>query len=116
MTSNDINAIAGYVGIGAAILLAISVFAHLVMLGVLYSRLRREHPDHYKEIGEPSLFLNNSISKGFSIRRYLLDKDYLSLQDARVTQLGNRIRQSILVATTSFGVFFLACVVIWVTY
>ena len=84
-----------------AILLPMS-FAHVVVLEMLYFRLRRRHPDYYKSIGEPSLFMNNSISKSGNSYRYLMDKDYLVVQDQRAVDLGNWSRLMLVAGITLF--------------
>ncbi len=89
------------------ILLAPLILAYLSRLEVLFYRLRHEFPQHYKEIGEPSLFLNNSISKGSAMVRYLLDRDYRNVQDVRTNRIGEYLRWLFFAAT---GVFSLAVV------
>ena len=99
--------IAASFAIGAMILLAPIIVTYLILLEVLFYRLRHHFPQHYKEIGEPSLFLNNSISKGSAMVRYLLDRDYRDLQDERTHRMGESARRLFLAAT---GVFSLALV------
>lgn len=116
MTPYEINAIAAYAEVAALIVLAPVIIAYLVILEMLFYRLRHKHPEHYKEIGEPSLFLNNSISKSFGVVRYLLDKDYLVVPDERAKQLGQRSRQLFLFATGAFGFALLAFGVLSFTF
>lgn len=100
-----VNEIAAFILIGAVISLGLLIVAYLVLLEMLFYRLRSEYADHYREIGAPSLFLNNSISKGFGVVRYLLDKGYLAVSDRRINRLGEYARRLFYVIT---GVFCLA--------
>ncbi len=83
---------------------------------MLFYRLRRKHPGHYREIGEPSLFMNDSISKSFGIVRYPLDKGYLVIPDRRENQLGNRSRQLFFIATGIFGVALVVFAILSATF
>ncbi len=105
------NLIAGYVLIGAMALTAPLIVAYLIMLARLFSYMRDKHPAEYKEMGEPSLFMNNSISNSMGVVRFLLDRDYRSISDPRVNQLGERSRQIFMTAIGLFGVALLAFVV-----
>ena len=116
MTTSAINLIAGYVLIGAIALTAPLTIAYLVALEMLFHRMRKQHPDHYKRIGEPSLFLNNSISKSIGVVRFLIDRDYLDMPDTRANQLGMRSRQLFVAAMSMFGVSLLAFAVMSVTF
>ncbi|HVZ33876.1 MAG TPA: hypothetical protein VG963_15725 [Polyangiaceae bacterium] len=116
MTPHEINGIAAYAVVAALILLAPVIIAYLVVLEMLFYRLRHKHPEHYKEIGEPSLFLNNSISKSFGVVRYLLDKDYLVVPDERANKLAQRSRKLFFLAIGVFVVALLAFAVLSVTF
>lgn len=116
MTPHEINGIAAYILAVALILLLPVIIAYLVVLEMLFYRLRHKHPEHYREIGEPSLFMNNSISKGFGMVRYLLDRDYLVVPDARANRLGERSRQLFFIATGVFGLALVAFAVLSATF
>jgi len=57
--------------------------------------LRERHPAVWESLGEPSLFLNNSIANSLAVLRFLWRKDYEALNDpdfaerARVLRLYN---------------------------
>src|SRR5262245_40727671 len=116
MTAYGVNTIAAYVEAGALILLAPTIVAYLVVLAFLFYRLRHDHPQRYEELGAPSLFTNNSVSKGFTVVRYLLDEDYLGVPDIRVNQLGKRSRQLLLASALIFGVALVAFAMLWATF
>jgi hypothetical protein len=88
MTRSYINLIAAYVVIGAFALTVPLTIAYLVVLEMLFHCMRKKHPDDYKRLGEPSLFMNNSISKGMEVVRFLIDRDYLDIPGRRASQLG----------------------------
>jgi hypothetical protein len=95
--------VAACIAIAAWGLLIPVVVGYIVLLEMLFFRLRRKCPTHYEEIGSPSVFLNNSISKGGAMMRYVLDRDYLAAQDERAVRLGERSRQLLLTAAVLFG-------------
>ena len=57
-------------------LLVLVVFAMVPIGFVLVSRvhriLRKRHPETYRELGSPTLFLNNSILNGWLFLRFLV--------------------------------------------
>ena len=91
----------------AWVLSGLVTVGYLVLLEMLFHRLRKSHADHYRELGEPSLFLNNSITKGIGVVRYLLNRGYLSVPDERVKQLGEYSRRLFIVAISLFGLVLL---------
>jgi len=110
------NLIAGYVLIGAMALMAPLIVVYLILLARLLSCIRDKHPAEYKEMGEPSLFMNNSISNSMGVVRFLLDRDYRNIADPRVNQLGERLRQIFMTTISLFGVALLAFVVMSLTF
>ena len=110
-----VSVMVGYLLAGALALLGVFIAAYLVLLQMLFYRLRHEHADHYRELGEPSLFLNNSMSMGYRVVHYLLDKDYRVLPDQRVNQLGEYARRLFIANTSLFGFALLMFVLLAVT-
>jgi hypothetical protein len=104
-----------YITIAILVLLVPMAFSYLIVLEVLFSRLRRMHPDHYEAIGRPSVFLNNSISKSRRMSAYLKDRDYLVVPDSRVVRLGNLSRGLLVSGLTLFGLCILAFAVVAVS-
>lgn len=99
---------AALVLIAGLILLVPVCVAYLVVLEMMFFRLRRRHPEHFKRIGEPSVFFNNSVSKADAMMRYLLDRDYLEVPDERAVKLGERSRQLLLAGFALFGLSLVA--------
>jgi len=96
-------------------LLVLSSFSYLVFLEMLFFRLRRKHPEYYKAIGEPSLFLNNSISKSGEMYRFVMDRDYLDVPDERAIRLGNLSRRLLVGGLTLFVIALLLFATLAVT-
>jgi hypothetical protein len=112
----QLNTLTAYLTAGSLILLAPIILGYLVSLQMFLYRLRHEHPRHYEELGRPSLFLNNSISNGFRVVRYLINRDYLAITDARASQLGDRTRRLFMVSLWVFGIFLVGFAVLGATY
>jgi len=112
----NINLIAGYVLVGAMALAALLTIAYLVTLEMLFHGMRKKQPDDYKRLGEPSLFLNNSISKSMDVVRFLIDRDFLDIPDPRIRQLAARSRRLFVAALSLFGVSVLSFVVVSATF
>lgn len=110
------NTIAGYVLIGAIALTAPLIVIYLVTMAKMFSYMREKHLTRYKELGEPSLFANNSISNNVSVIRFLLDRDYLRMSDSQLSQLGERLRRMFMGAVGLFGLAMFAFVVMSTTF
>lgn len=76
-----------------ALLLSIPVaLGYLVVVARLFGKLKREHPIAYRELGEPSLFLNNSISNSVRTIKFIVLGKYKSLQDPEFSSLATVAR------------------------
>jgi uncharacterized membrane protein YidH (DUF202 family) len=53
----------------------------------LLSMLRQNHPQKWRELGSPSLIINNSIQNNVAVLRFLKNKEYVSIGDKRVTTI-----------------------------
>ena len=78
--------------------------AWLICVELLLSRLRHGHSVVHKELGEPSLFSNNTVSNGLRVVRFLLARKYRSIPDERVRKLGGIALALLLIvfATSAF--------------
>ncbi len=66
-------------------------------LDQLIGHLRSNHEGIYSELGAPSLsFLDSTIRGTYSIAMFVVRKDYLALDDKRITELGNAARWRLL--------------------
>ncbi len=88
----------------AFVLSGIFIVAYLISSEILLSWIRRRHSETYKELGQPSLFTNNTMSNGNRVIKFLLAKEYLSLGEDRVRKLGTLTRTLFLVAIAMFAI------------
>ena len=58
----------------------------------LVSRLKDHHNSKWKELGAPSLIMNNSIGNTTKLSIFLLRNDYKKLDDDVLTKKGNLCR------------------------
>lgn len=70
--------------------------------------LRLNHSATWQHLGSPSLVMNNTIINNNSVLRWLWKKEYLELEDSRLT----RFAQSIIV----FQVFYLGLFLVVLLY
>jgi hypothetical protein len=85
------------------VMLFVGIVAYNAAYFMLMYRLRNYHRTHYDALqGPPALFVNRS-RRSWEQVRYIIDKDYLALDDARASALGNRARQFFFVALCAFA-------------
>lgn len=53
----------------------------------LFSLIKTRHPDKYKEMGEPSLIMNNSLRNNLAFMRFLFRREDRALGDPVVTRI-----------------------------
>lgn len=75
------DASASYIFIIGFVLSGVFVVAYLISSELLLSWIRQRHSDICKELGEPSLFGNNTISNGNRVVKFLLSQGYLALSE-----------------------------------
>lgn len=66
----------------AAMFLMVPIW--FVVITKYFHYLRESQPDLYKEMGEPSLFSNNTPSNNLSFLRYVCSKRYLTSNDGQL--------------------------------
>jgi uncharacterized membrane protein len=54
--------------------------------------MRSRHPALWESLGRPTLVMNNSVSNGLAVQRFLWRKDYEALQDHEFVLLARRLR------------------------
>ena len=59
------------------------------MYGQFLRMLRTRHEERSIALGKPSLILNNSISNGFAVTRFLWRREYMEPEDERLTRFGS---------------------------
>jgi hypothetical protein len=53
----------------------------------LYSRLERDHPDKYRDMGEPTLFANRSVRTNLALLKFVFRREDLALNDPVLSRL-----------------------------
>jgi hypothetical protein len=99
---------------GAAALVALMTGGYIVEVIRLLAKLRKSHSEAFRDLGEPSLFYNNSISHGMRVVRFLLERDYLELHDPALNRVAGACRALFIGAMTMFAVAMLALVAYWI--
>jgi hypothetical protein len=89
-------------------ILAASCIAGLIAMHFFLRYLRLNHSTTWQHLGSPSLVMNNTISNNISVLRWLWKKEYLELEDSRLT----RFAQGIIV----FQVFYIVLFLIVLSY
>jgi hypothetical protein len=88
--------------------LAASCIAGLTAMHFFLRYLRLNHSATWQHLGSPSLVMNNNIGNNLTVLRWLWKREYLELEDPRLT----RFAQSIIV----FQVFYLVLFVVVLLY
>lgn len=65
------------------------VFIWFAMIIALFRRLKSKHPPKYREMGEPSLFWNNSMKTVWSTLKYLFKREHKELNDSSLSLLSD---------------------------
>ena len=91
------------------------IFAFLVMQLVvgfylhhsLLSQLKAKHADKWRELGSPTLIMNNSIKNNIAVLRFLIKREYLKLDDM---ELSKTSRLLLILDCIYIGTFFILIV------
>jgi len=81
-----IQAIAGYLFIVAFPVLGVMVLIWFRQLSKLFVYLRENHPKEYKDIGEPTLILNNTPKNNIALLRFIQGRRPSELGDEHLAQ------------------------------
>jgi len=65
------------------------VIAWLIMIVALQKRLKSNHIEKYKEMGEPSFFYNNSIKSSFATIKFLFKREHKNFNDKALSILSD---------------------------
>ena len=89
-----------------ALVFFVLLVAVIFGLGIHYHflrELRSRHPQVWDSLGRPTLVMNNSISNGLAVLRFLSRKDYEALDDPGFAQFAGRVRTFDICYTIFFG-------------
>jgi hypothetical protein len=76
----------------AFVILMISCIVGFALHSYFLRELRSRHPDIWESLGRPTLIMNNSISNGLAVQRFLWRREYESLDDPEFVQLSRVLR------------------------
>ncbi len=65
------------------------VFVWFAMIITLFKRLKSKHLSKYREMGEPSLFWNNSMRTVWTTLKYLFKREHKELNDNSLSFLSD---------------------------
>ena len=63
------------------------VLTWLFLTKKLFKLIEKNHPDKYRDMGEPNLVTNNSLSTNIAFMRYLYNKEWKQLDDLELSSL-----------------------------
>jgi high-affinity Fe2+/Pb2+ permease len=69
--------------------LTVMVLIWFAMIIALFKRLKLNHPAKYSEMGEPSLFWNNSMRTVWATLKYLFKREHKELNDNSLSLLSD---------------------------
>ena len=77
------------------------------MIIALFRRLKLRHLEKYTEMGEPSLFWNNSMKTGWATLKFLLKREHKGLNDNSLSLLSDSMLVFLAIyMVLFFGLFF----------
>lgn len=83
------------------------VLIWFVLLKIIFSKLQSSHPEKYKQMGEPSLFMNNSMKTALATLKFIGKREHNHLNDPALTKLSDFALVLFIVYTVIFfGMFF----------
>ena len=85
--------------------LAIFLIIGLVLPCLVLDRLKKKHPQVWRELGSPSLFFNNSISNNIKTMRFIWRNEHRYLNDQYLNQIVALEKWLFLVYSISFAMF-----------
>ena len=69
--------------------LMVMVLIWFAMIFALCKKLKLKHPEKYSEMGEPSLFCNNSLHTNWKTLKYLFKREHKDLNDKSLSLLSD---------------------------
>jgi len=92
--------------------LFLSVFVWFFLVSRLYKILSSNHPGIYKDLGEPTLFWNNSPKTAFLLMKFIFQKQYLGNNDSKLESLGSKMFAFFIMYTSLFAILFISFVLV----
>lgn len=85
-----------------------SVFVWFFMCYRIFKILETRHPEKYESMGKPSLIMNNSISSNLMFMKFLFKREWRTLNDFGLNNLGRSMLVFFGVYLAGFLVLFLS--------
>lgn len=83
------------------------VLIWFILLKIIFTKLEREHPEKYKQMGEPSLFWNNSMKTGLATLEFIGKREHKDLNNTALSKLSDFALVFFVIYTVIFfGMFF----------
>jgi hypothetical protein len=73
------------------IIFNLSAIIGIVLHHRFLALLKEYHFEKWKELGSPTLFMNNSIKNNLAVVRFLKNKEYLNINDPHLTKMSQII-------------------------
>jgi hypothetical protein len=75
------------IAVGIVVIMAISGLSSFILSGRVLALMRERHRDVWKNLGSPTMFLNNSIGNGVRLWLFNVRGGYKRLNDPQLTRL-----------------------------
>ena len=83
-------------------LLFLTAIGYIVAAYLMTKRFEAQHLETWKQMGEPNIIWNNSSKNNANLQRYLKNKEYLKIDDPKLTKWCRNTRLFYLVFSCSF--------------
>lgn len=77
---------------GTVFVLVAATIIYLIAVSAMLSKLRRNHVATFRDLGEPSLFTNNTMSNGARVVRFVFSREYKNLNDPDIDRIAGTCR------------------------
>jgi len=119
MTTSDVLTLIGGIGffvlfIGIIVGFVVNLF-YLNSVRKLLNKLKEKHPENWKALGEPTMFLNNSPKNSLRVWRYIRKEEYKTLNDTELNAIGSRARKLLRFGISYFIVLLALFIVVMVS-
>jgi len=88
MIMRDINF---YIAVTWALMM-LAILVTLVSVHTLLKYLRENQVNTWHRLGDPSIFVNNSLRNNYMVLKFLFRKEYLALSDCLLTRMATKVR------------------------
>jgi hypothetical protein len=83
---------------------ALGTLVYLFLIARMFSYLESHHADVYEALGNPSLFLNNSIQNNRLVLGWLWREEYSDIADVECVHRARTVRKLLIALSVNFAV------------